>query len=219
MKFRQLIEAAPLGKLAKDFEKRIKSAKKGECSELMKEIQSAFKEKKLNASEFDEVSASCGRKMDMLGEALNEDHFEVGDEVKCIASGMTGKVVKLDKEAGDAYYVVKREDGSEKNYKPEELEILTEGLATILTGRNYKHKNGEIVNLIDIVKKAGEKDKVELEDKKGKKFKIDSGVFKSQYTLLEGMEDVVCEAKHKGNVVRVHFHEGEYVLKVNEEVK
>jgi hypothetical protein len=77
-----------------------------------------------------------------LHEDLNEDHFKVGDEVKCIASGMTGKVVKLDKDAGDAYYVVKREDGSEKNYKPEELKILTEGMEDVIA--DVKHDGNTI---------------------------------------------------------------------------
>jgi hypothetical protein len=75
-------------------------------------------------------------------DTVNEDHFKVGDEVKCIASGMTGKVVKLDKDAGDAYYVVKREDGSEKNYKPEELKILTEGMEDVIA--DVKHDGNTI---------------------------------------------------------------------------
>ena len=72
--------------------------------------------------------ASCG-KMRKEETELTESHFKVGDEVKCKASGMTGKVVKLDKEHGeedDKYYTVKREDGKEMKYAPKELSLVKE---------------------------------------------------------------------------------------------
>jgi hypothetical protein len=60
---------------------------------------------------------------------LEESHFKLGDTVKCKASGMSGKVVKLDKEHGaddDKYYTVKRQDGKEMKYAPNELSLMKE---------------------------------------------------------------------------------------------
>jgi hypothetical protein len=51
---------------------------------------------------------------------INEDHFKVGDKVKCKASGMSGEVTKVGDGEG-AYYTVKRDDGSTKQYEPSEL--------------------------------------------------------------------------------------------------
>ena len=52
---------------------------------------------------------------------LAESHFEVGDEVECIKSGMEGKVTKIDPEEKGKYYTVKRQDGSVMKYAPDEL--------------------------------------------------------------------------------------------------
>jgi len=60
---------------------------------------------------------------------LEESHFAVGDKVKCKASGMSGKVVKLDKDHGaddEKYYTVKRNDGKEMKYAPNELSSIKE---------------------------------------------------------------------------------------------
>jgi heat shock protein HspQ len=57
-------------------------------------------------------------------ESMNESHFSVGDTVKCKASGMTGKVVSLDKDHGaddEKYYNVETEDGKIVKYAPNEL--------------------------------------------------------------------------------------------------
>jgi hypothetical protein len=54
---------------------------------------------------------------------LSESHFKVGDEVKCKASGMEGKVVKVDPEEKGKYYTVKREDGKTMKYAPDELKL------------------------------------------------------------------------------------------------
>jgi len=62
-----------------------------------------------------------------IHESLNESHFKVGDKVECIKSGMTGKVIGLDKEDGaedEKYYTVKREDGEEIKYSPAELKLV-----------------------------------------------------------------------------------------------
>jgi hypothetical protein len=60
---------------------------------------------------------------------LKEDHFKVGDKVKCKESGMTGEVVKLDEPSGEddeEYYTVKREDGKTMKYAPNELSLVKE---------------------------------------------------------------------------------------------
>ncbi len=57
---------------------------------------------------------------------ISEDHFKVGDEVVCKASGMEGEVVKLDKPHGEddeKYYTVKREDGKTMKYAPNDLKL------------------------------------------------------------------------------------------------
>jgi preprotein translocase subunit YajC len=78
---------------------------------------------------------------------LTESHFKVGDKVKCKTSGMTGEVVKLDKEDGaedDKYYTVKREDGTMKKMAPEDMTKINEDVEQIDEYDSkqgvYKHK-------------------------------------------------------------------------------
>ena len=71
--------------------------------------------------------ASCG-KMRKEETELTESYFKVGDEVKCKASGMEGKVVKVDEPQTGKYYTVKREDGKEMKYAPDELKLDEEAL-------------------------------------------------------------------------------------------
>ncbi len=57
---------------------------------------------------------------------ISEDHFKVGDEVVCKASGMEGEIIKLDKPHGEddeKYYTVKREDGKTMKYAPNDLKL------------------------------------------------------------------------------------------------
>jgi hypothetical protein len=58
-------------------------------------------------------------------DTLIESHYEVGDKVTCKASGMTGKVVKVDPEEKGKYYTVKREDGKSMKYAPDELKKVS----------------------------------------------------------------------------------------------
>jgi len=69
-----------------------------------------------------------GKKIAMMKEDydLQESHFEVGDEVECIKSGMEGEVVKVDPKEKGKYYTVKREDGKMMKYAPDELKALSE---------------------------------------------------------------------------------------------
>ena len=55
---------------------------------------------------------------------IAEDDYKVGDKVKCLDSGMTGTVVKLDKPETGKYYTVKREDGKTIKYAPNELKAV-----------------------------------------------------------------------------------------------
>jgi hypothetical protein len=67
-----------------DFQKKIRTAVKGECVDIMKELETAFKDNKLNHNEFDMLTAMCGRKMDKLGEtvaAVEEHEPEETDEL------------------------------------------------------------------------------------------------------------------------------------------
>lgn len=57
---------------------------------------------------------------------VNESHFKVGQKVKCIESGMTGVVTKVDPEEKGKYYTVKTEKGTVMKYSPDELEAMGE---------------------------------------------------------------------------------------------
>jgi hypothetical protein len=57
----------------------------------------------------------------IVSKTISESHFKVGDEVSCKASGMVGKVVKVDPEEEGKYYTVKRKDGKTMKYSPAEL--------------------------------------------------------------------------------------------------
>jgi hypothetical protein len=55
---------------------------------------------------------------------LFESHFNLGDNVTCIQSGMSGKIIKVDKPETGKYYHVKREDGKIVQYAPSELKAV-----------------------------------------------------------------------------------------------
>ena len=58
-----------------EFQKRIRQAKKGECAGIMKELEAAFKDHKINQNEFDMLTAMTGRKMDKLDEASSVQDY------------------------------------------------------------------------------------------------------------------------------------------------
>jgi hypothetical protein len=94
---------------------------------------------------------------------LVESHFSLGDTVKCKESGMTGKVVKLDKEHGDEtekYYTVERSDGKTVKYAPSELSLVTENITHPNQKVLDKNKNGKI-DKEDFKILRGEKEKNE----------------------------------------------------------
>lgn len=57
-------------------------------------------------------------------ESLDESHFNLGDKVTCIQSGMSGKIIKVEKPEIGKYYHVEREDGKIVKYAPEELKAV-----------------------------------------------------------------------------------------------
>ena len=59
-------------------------------------------------------------------ETLTESHFKMGQKVKCNASGKTGTVVAIDPDQTGKYYTVKRDDGEEMKYAPDELSAYGE---------------------------------------------------------------------------------------------
>jgi hypothetical protein len=78
---------------------------------------------------FDDKTKGIAQKyLSMLSEKteITESHFKVGDKVKCIASGMTGTVTKLDTPEDGKYYTVKTDSGKVMKYAPDELEAITE---------------------------------------------------------------------------------------------
>ena len=55
---------------------------------------------------------------------LTESHFNVGDRVKCVRSGMLGTVVKSDKPEVGKYYTVKQDSGKLMKYASNELKAM-----------------------------------------------------------------------------------------------
>lgn len=82
--------------------------------------------------EVEKRRSNIGKAVDRLTKEeleLSESHFKVGDKVKCIDSGMSGTVMKLDKDHGgddEKYYNVQRSDGKMVKYAPDELEMMSE---------------------------------------------------------------------------------------------
>lgn len=61
-----------------------------------------------------------------IKESVNESHFKVGDNVECIKSGMSGKIIGLDKAHGgedEPYYRVETEDGKVVKYAPNAIKL------------------------------------------------------------------------------------------------
>ena len=83
-----------------EFQKKIRQAKKGECAGIMKELEAAFKDHKINQNEFDMLTAMTGRKMDKLEEAKeiksavlvkNYGDFKKGTKVKVLSFEGSGR--------------------------------------------------------------------------------------------------------------------------------
>jgi len=55
---------------------------------------------------------------------INESHFQMGQKVECIKSGMTGKVIKIDPSEEGKYYTVKQDSGKVMKYAPDELKAI-----------------------------------------------------------------------------------------------
>jgi hypothetical protein len=115
-------EAKDFKSFVKEFKKEFKNMDAGSPKELETWLQTIYDSAKENMDE----------------SKVNESHFAVGDKVKCIDSGKTGEVVKLDKEHGtddEKYYTVKVDDGGEMKYAPDELELME---SKINEGKGFK---------------------------------------------------------------------------------
>jgi hypothetical protein len=77
----ELDEASSNFKARKAFNDKISKAKKGQCDGIMKDLKKAFDKGEINASDYDELTASCGRKMDQLGESTIQEKLSVSDGV------------------------------------------------------------------------------------------------------------------------------------------
>jgi uncharacterized protein (DUF2147 family) len=80
------------------FQLKIRKAKKGECEGIMKDIEAAFKAKKINEKEFDMLTAMCGRKMDKLDEAQDADFVLQALADADINAKIEGDTVIVDKD-------------------------------------------------------------------------------------------------------------------------
>ena len=114
---------------------------------------------------------------------LNESHFEVGNEVVCKESGMTGKVVKIDPEEKGKYYTVKREDGEKVKYSPDELKLNKNGGEGVSKEKETKfHKKLDTL----VHKTFGER---EDEKKMKENYEPDSFDIILEYLVAEGYAD------------------------------
>lgn len=101
---------------------------------------------------------------------LDESHFAVGDTVKCKASGMKGKVVKTDSPETGKYYTVRRDDGKEMKYSPDELMSLKEGYkvpknySAMMAKKRRKAGTSEYGPHPDKKKKETKKEETELDE-------------------------------------------------------
>lgn len=57
-------------------------------------------------------------------DGIKESHFDIGDKVECVKSGMEGTIVKKDNPEVGKYYTVKTKTGKLMKYAPEELKEL-----------------------------------------------------------------------------------------------
>ena len=75
---------------------------------------------------------------------ITESHFEIGDEVICKDSGMSGEVVKIDHKEKGKYYTVEREDGKKVKYAPDELKLDKESdeIAEDVRSRDINARGG-----------------------------------------------------------------------------
>ena len=88
---------------------------------------------------------------------LTESHFKPGDRVKCIASGMSGRVVSLDKPDGEEdekYYNVELESGEMKKYAPEELVKESVANESVLTEGKVKQFEMDLESMIKDIKRG-----------------------------------------------------------------
>ena len=98
-------------------------------NEALKGDQHKLDKNKNNKVDAEDFKILRGEKKMKEETELTESHFKVGDKVKCKASGMKGEVIKLDKEHGEddeKYYTVKKEDGKEMKFAPNELSLMKE---------------------------------------------------------------------------------------------
>jgi len=98
-------------------------------------------------------------------------------------SGMTGEVVKVDKEEKGKYYTVKREDGKKVKYAPDELKLEDEDEGASKESENKFHEK-----LDKLVHKTFGKRPEEPEEKKMKE-EYDIFDIILEYLVAEGYAD------------------------------
>ena len=126
---------------------------------------------------------------------ISEDHFKVGDEVTCKASGMEGEVIKLDKPSGEddeKYYTVKREDGKTMKYSANELKLAEKEKEDVKEAKNggasKKSETKFHLKLDNLVHKTFGSSP---EEKKMKKEEVETDLFDVilEYLVAEGYAD------------------------------
>ena len=99
------------------------------------------------------------KSMKVSEKSISEDHFDVGDKVKCTKTGKVGKVVKTDAEQKGEYYSVEI-DGKVSKFAPDCLvkESLEEGFESLDESKKLldryvelKAKGKKDHNIIDIM--------------------------------------------------------------------
>jgi hypothetical protein len=101
---KESVELEEASAIFKKFSSEIKAAGKGDCPKIVKDIEKALQAKKITASEFDELTADAGRKMDKLKEA------RVNQGADLYFDTYTSAVQKAKADAEKAGYKVDEDD-------------------------------------------------------------------------------------------------------------
>lgn len=216
MSFRDLVEGRLGESVQGDFQLKIRKAKKGECAGIMKDIEAAFKDKKINEKEFDMLTAMCGRKMDQLDERFSRDKdYKVkSDKIYTTKSNFKNAMkdyIGSDKKS----YLALTDKGS--TLLPVEF-VSDDELAKILKESQDKEVvlgaladadiNASIEGDTVIVDKDDMTATKKVLKKIGCSRKVKSG-------LNEGEEDVIFSKKMDGQELKVHVHDGKFICKLN----
>ena len=139
--------------------------------------------KKSTITKAHDIAKSIEKDMKKEEVELIESHFKVGQKVKCKASGMTGTVSKVDPEEKGKYYTVKRSDGKEMKYSPDELTVVQTEAVEDQKKKEESNKEDQVDSLKNQVAML----KTKLENEKNKAIKPEPNPETGEVPLTVGI--------------------------------